>query len=385
MVQIEEIKGSKTTLSQFVTIHEFEARALELLPKAVRDYYQGGADDEETLKRNKAAFKKYLIRPLVLVDVSQLETQIKIKFSDELTYTFQYPLGIAPTAFQKMAHSEGELAVCRAAGESRIPMICSSLSTTKIEDIAENAPPGMNLWFQLCVYKDRHIMENLISRAIVSGYKAVVVTVDVPVMGKRRADQKNNFQLPPHLQMANFDFETCQRAYKGDPEKLGPYVMNLFDPTFGWEDLKLLVAFSSIPVIVKGIMRGSDALRAIKAGARGIIVSNHGGRQLDHAPSTIEVLPEVVKAVNGKCPVFFDGGVRSGIDIYKAVALGADMVFIGRPAIYGLTVGGSEGVKHVISILKSELEFAMRLAGTPSIAVMRENDMIVREEHYSKL
>ncbi|KAE9550378.1 hypothetical protein FO519_006396 [Halicephalobus sp. NKZ332] len=387
MVQVEETKVSKANLSQFVAVHEVEKKALELLPKTIRDYYQSGADDEETLKRNKAAFKKYLIRPLVLVDVSRLETQTKIKFSDKLTYTFQYPLGIAPTAFQRMAHPEGELAICRAAGESRTLMICSSLSTTRIEEIAENSLPGTNLWFQLYVYKDRKVTENLVKRAIASGYKALVLTVDAPTMGRRRADEKNGFELPPHLKMANFDSDEFQKTYKGEPGKsgFGSYVMNLFDLTLDWRALRWLVDFSSIPVIVKGIMRGSDALKALEAGAKGIVVSNHGGRQLDHAPATIEVLPEVVRAVNGKCPVFVDGGVRSGTDIYKAIALGADMVFVGRPVIYGLTVGGSEGVKHVINILRNEFEFAMRLAGTPSVSAMRGNDMIVREEHYSKL
>lgn len=188
-----------------------------------------------------------------------------------------------------MAHPEGELATSRAAGELGIPMICSSLSTTRIEEIAQNAPAGTNLWFQLYVYKDRKVTEGLVRRAIASGYKALVLTVDAPTMGRRRADEKNGFELPSHLKMANFDSIGFQKTHKGEQGKsgFGSYVMSLFDLTLEWKDLRWLVEFSSIPVIVKGIMRGSDALKALDAGARGIVVSNHGGRQLDHAPSTV--------------------------------------------------------------------------------------------------
>uniref|UniRef100_A0AC34RRG9 FMN hydroxy acid dehydrogenase domain-containing protein n=1 Tax=Panagrolaimus sp. JU765 TaxID=591449 RepID=A0AC34RRG9_9BILA len=385
MVQNEIVEKlpKMNSLSQFISISDVEKRALELLPKSVRDYYKSGADDEQTLKRNRKAYKKYLIRPLVLVDVSNINTKVAICFSENSVFHFDYPIGIAPTAFHKMAHPEGELATVRGANLTKTLMICSTLSTTKMEDVASEALPETSLWFQLYVYKDRSVTQNLVQRAISSGFKALVLTVDAPVIGRRRADEKNGFELPPNLSLANFDADLFSKTAKGEQgtSGFGAYSANLFDLSLDWKDLKWLVDYSKIPVIVKGIMRGCDAKHAIDAGAKGIVVSNHGGRQLDHAPSTAKV----VKAVNKRCPVFVDGGIRSGTDVYKAVALGADMVFVGRPIIYGLTVGGAEGVKHVINLLRNEFEYAMKLAGTPTIESMRKNNMIVREEYFSKL
>jgi (S)-2-hydroxy-acid oxidase len=375
-------------LKSYVCVADIEARALDLLPKAGRDYYQSGADDESTVARNKAAFQKYLIRPRVLVDVQNLNTKVTITFSQREAYTFEYPIGIAPTAFHRMAHPQGELATCIAAGETQTPMICSTLSTTRLEDIAQTAPIDTNLWFQLYVYRDRRLTENLVSRALASGYRALVLTVDAPMMGRRRADERNGFELPPHLKMENFDAELLARTFKGKEgaSGFGEYVKNMFDLTLNWDDLRWLVEYAKVPVIVKGIVRGCDAVKALEAGARGIVVSNHGGRQIESTVSTIEALPEVVKAVQGRCPVFSDGGIRSGSDIYKCIALGADMVFIGRPIIYGLAVGGIEGVKHVIQILRTEFEYAMRLSGISSINQLRTTpQMVVHENYYSKL
>uniref|UniRef100_A0A914Q7N3 FMN hydroxy acid dehydrogenase domain-containing protein n=1 Tax=Panagrolaimus davidi TaxID=227884 RepID=A0A914Q7N3_9BILA len=206
------------------------------------------------------------------------------------------------------------------------------------------------------------------------------------MMGRRRADERNGFELPGHLKMENFDVELLARTFKGKEgaSGFGEYVKNMFDLTLNWDDLRWLVEYSKIPVIVKGIVRGCDAIKALEAGARGIVVSNHGGRQIESTASTIEALPEVVEAVQGRCPVFVDGGIRSGTDIFKCIALGADMVFIGRPIIYGLSVGGVEGVKHVIQILRTEFEYAMRLSGISSIHQLQTVPrMVVHKNYYS--
>uniref|UniRef100_A0A914YBT1 FMN hydroxy acid dehydrogenase domain-containing protein n=1 Tax=Panagrolaimus superbus TaxID=310955 RepID=A0A914YBT1_9BILA len=329
------------SLKSYISVADVEARALDLLPKAIRDYYQSGADDESTVARNKSEFRKYLIRPRVLVNVQNLDTKVSVAFNSREIYTFEYPFGIAPTAFHRMAHPQGELATCMAAAQTNTLMICSTLSTTRLEDIAQTATINTHLWFQLYVYRDRRITENLVNRAISSGYRALVLTVDAPMMGRRRADERNGFELPSHLKMENFDAELLARTFKGKEgaSGFGEYVKNMFDLTLNWDDLRWLIEYSKIPVIVKGIVRGCDAIKALEAGARGIVVSNHGGRQIESTVSTIEALPEVVKAVQGRCPIFVDDGIRSGTDIFKCIALGADMVFIGRPIIYGLTVG----------------------------------------------
>lgn len=239
-------------MKSYISVADVEERALDLLPKAVRDYYQSGADDESTVARNRAAFRKYLIRPRVLVDVQNLNTKVTISFSPRETYTFDYPLGIAPSAFHRMAHPEGELATCKAAGVTRTLMICSTLATTKLEDIAQTAPIDTNLWFQLYVYRDRRITEDLVNRAIASGYRALVLTVDAPMMGRRRADERNGFELPPHLKMENFDAELMARTFKGKEgaSGFGEYVKNMFDLSLNWEDLKWLVEYSRIPVSI---------------------------------------------------------------------------------------------------------------------------------------
>uniref|UniRef100_A0A914BYJ4 (S)-2-hydroxy-acid oxidase n=1 Tax=Acrobeloides nanus TaxID=290746 RepID=A0A914BYJ4_9BILA len=379
---------SSKMLAQYVSLTDIERKAIDILPKSVRDYYASGADEELTLDRNTSAYRKLLIRPRVLHDVKQLDNTVRLNIPGNEDKLFPYPIGIAPTAFHCMAHPEGELATCRAAGETNTLMICSSLSTTRMEDVMKNAPSGTHLWYQLYVYKDKRITENLVKRAIASGFKAIVFTVDAPMMGRRRADERNGFELPAHLRMANFDVETLESRTleaKTGVSGFGKYSSELMESALTWDMLKWLIDYSTIPVLVKGVMRADDAIKCLEAGAKGIIVSNHGGRQLDSAPSTIEALPEVVNAVRGRCPVFVDGGIRTGTDIFKAIALGADMVFIGRPIIYGLAVSGSEGIKHVLKLLRIEFEYAMRLAGVSTIKDIRSNNMVVHENFYAKL
>uniref|UniRef100_A0A915EG70 (S)-2-hydroxy-acid oxidase n=1 Tax=Ditylenchus dipsaci TaxID=166011 RepID=A0A915EG70_9BILA len=372
----------------------FEREAVQLLPKSILGYYQSGADDEYTLARNKQAFSKYVLRPRALCDVSHLDASIRISFktpksSDEnqkLSFdkTLAYPLAIAPTAFHCMAHPDGEIATVQAAGETGTLMICSTLATTSLENVAKSAPEGTVLWYQLYVYKNRQLTESLVKRAVASGYSALVLTVDAPSMGRRRADERNGFELPHHLRMANFDSNLFAKTREGSVGSSGfnKYALSLLDASLDWSDLQWLVNLSPIPVIVKGIMRADDAEKALEVGVAGIVVSNHGGRQVDHCAATIEALSEVVKAVKGRCSVFMDGGIRCGTDIFKAIALGANLVFIGRPVIYGLAVGGKDGVKHVINLLRTEFDYAMRLSGCATIQHIKSNPNLVVHESY---
>ncbi|TKR60299.1 hypothetical protein L596_027564 [Steinernema carpocapsae] len=285
-----------------------------MLPKAARDYYRSGADDEMTLKRNRNAYQRLLIRPFCLRDVSQINTKTSFKLG-ETAFEIPFPVGIAPTAFHRMANDEGEKATVRGACKEKTIMICSSLSTTALEDVAKASSGEAVLWFQLYIYKDRKVTQDLIARAVKSGFKAIVLTVDTPIFGRRRADERNAFQLP-YMKFANFmeyakDLTVTPGVTTGS-SGLWEYANNLFDASINWKDLEWLVKVSPLPIIVKGVMRADDTFKAIQFGASGVIVSNHGGRQLDYAAGTIEVLPEVVRAADGRIPVFVDGGVRSG-------------------------------------------------------------------------
>ncbi|KAI6221455.1 Peroxisomal (S)-2-hydroxy-acid oxidase GLO3 [Aphelenchoides fujianensis] len=378
--------------AQFVCLADVEREAIARLPRAVRDYFVSGADDEQTLARNRRAFRRLLIRPLSLRDVSRLDASVRIRLRNGagvvcFDHRFPSPIAIAPTACQKLCHERGEEATAEAAAATGTLMINSTISTTPLEVVAERAAGGV-LFFQLYVYKDRPLTERLVRRAEAASFSALVLTVDAPLFGRRRADERNGFELPPHLELANFPKMRHSEVTSSGAGQSGmaAYTRSLFDQTLNWRDLKWLVEFTKLPVIVKGIMRADDALQAVEHGAAGVVVSNHGGRQLDAAPATIEVLPEVVRAVGGRVPVFVDGGIRSGTDVFKAVALGAQAVLIGRPVVFGLTVGGAAGVKHVIGLLRDEFNHALQLSGCPSIEDVRKNNqMAIHESFYSRL
>uniref|UniRef100_A0A914H1R4 FMN hydroxy acid dehydrogenase domain-containing protein n=1 Tax=Globodera rostochiensis TaxID=31243 RepID=A0A914H1R4_GLORO len=361
-------------LADLVALGDVEKRAMDILPRAARGYYESGADDEQTLRENREAFRNFLIRPFALTDVSLLDTSVSIRFCSTaanpkcrpFSRTFVYPIGIAPTAFHRMAHDEGEIATVKAAGG--------------------RVSPGGEHSVVSAVYLQRSDADRA-NRAEKAGFSALVLTVDAPLFGRRRADERNAFQLPDHLKIANFaSHEEQSTTFGADvgSSGLAQYVLSLFDSSLNWGHLRWLIQFTELPVLVKGIVRADDALKALEAGAAGIIVSNHGGRQLDHCVSTIEALPEVVGAVKGKIPVFVDGGFRCGTDVFKALALGADLVFIGRPIIHGLAVGGKDGVKHVLRLIRTELDYAMKLSGCPSIDQIRSaKDLVVRKSHFS--
>jgi 4-hydroxymandelate oxidase len=276
------------------------------------------------------------------------------------------PILIAPVAFEGLAHPEGELATVKAAGAAQTVMTLATLSISSIEDAMTVASGPV--WFQLYVFKDRDISASLVKRAEAAGCKAIILTVDVPMLGKRERGVGNRFTLPEHLSVKNLWPAGLQGVPKGVADSgLVPYIASLFDSALTWKDLEWLAGITKLPILVKGILRSDDALRAIKYGASGLIVSNHGGRQLDTTPATISVLPEIVDAVAGAAEVYVDGGIRRGTDVLKALAYGARAVLVGRPILWGLAVGGEAGVKFVLEMLRQEFDLAMALSGCPRL------------------
>jgi len=331
-----------------VNVFEYEALAQAKMNPAFWDFYQGGSDDEVTLRANRTAFERIRLRPRVLVDVSAGALNMRTTVLDT---PVSMPILVAPTALHSMAHPEGECATAQGAGMANTLMIASTTATRSIEEIAQAASGP--LWFQLYVYPSFQVAEKLVRRAEAAGYRAIVLTVDLPYLGNREKDRHNNVTIPPEpFYEANFvDVE----------EKGQPWV------PLTWESLSWLRSITSLPILVKGILTAEDAVLAVEHGVTGIIVSNHGGRQLDTALASIDALPEIVEAVTGRCEVYIDGGIRRGTDILKALALGARAVLVGRPILWGLAANGAQGVFQVLEILRKELELSMALAGRPTL------------------
>jgi 4-hydroxymandelate oxidase len=350
-----------------LNLAELEPLARAQLAPMAYDYYRSGADDELTLQRNVAAYRELSLHYRVLVDVSKVDQATSV-----LGTAIPSPILVAPTAFHRLAHPDGELATARAAAACGAPFILSTLSTTRVEDVmaATAAAPGP-VWFQLYVYKDRAATAELVARVEAAGVQALVLTVDAPRLGRRERDVRNRFALPPGLRIENLH---GGRARDVPPpladSGLAAYFAQLIDPALSWKDLSWLRSITRLPVILKGLVRADDAVRAVEHGASAMVVSNHGGRQLDTAPATIEVLPRIAEAVDGRAEILLDGGIRRGTDIVKALALGARAVLIGRPILWGLAVGGQAGVEAVLATLRRELELAMMLCGAPSLAAL---------------
>ncbi|KAK4535999.1 hypothetical protein CDCA_CDCA07G2024 [Cyanidium caldarium] len=358
--------------SQPLNLAEYHILARAKLPAMVYGYYSSGADDEQTLRDNEEAFKRLRFRPRVLIDVSNVDMTKRIMGID-----VSFPLLVAPSAMQRMAHPEGELATARAVARIGTVMGLSSWSTTSLEDVEAHVP-GLPKFFQLYVYKDRALTERLVKRAEKAGFRAIALTVDTPQLGRREADIRNRFTLPPHLRLANFDEVNDQSTMKQDSGSgLAAYVASLIDASLSWKDVAWLKSITKMPILVKGVVTAEDARRALQAGVGGIWVSNHGARQLDGVVSTIDALEEVVHAVQGRVPVFMDSGVRRGTDVVKALALGADGVLIGRPILWGLAVNGEEGVVHMLQMLKDEFKLAMQLCGCQRVSDIRR-DLVIR-------
>ena len=342
-----------------VNLADIEARAFERLPRETADYFAGGAEDEVTLRANREAFDSVLLRPRYLVDVSERDLRTTVMGS-----TVEFPVLLAPTSFQQLAHPDGEIATARAAHRAGTIMALSTFSTFSLEEV-QRATPGPK-WFQLYVHKDRGLTRSLVARAHLAGYQALVLTVDVPVLGRRERDIRNGFVLPPSLRVANFDMGIGQDQ-DADDAGLAQFHRGLREPAFSWKDVDWLASLSPLPILLKGLLRGDDAAIALDHGIKGIIVSNHGGRQLDSAIPAIKALPDVVEHVAGRCEVLVDGGVRRGTDVVKALARGARAVLIGRPLVWGLAWDGAAGIETVLRILRDEFDTALALCGATSV------------------
>lgn len=356
-----DASGRSPYEKRYLNLREVEALAERDLPRPVFDYFAGGAVDEYTLRRNETIYTRYQIVPRVLRDVSEVDTRCRF-----LEAELSLPLMVAPVAMQKLAHADGEVGIARAARLAGIPYVLSSLSTTALEDVAAVGRRGdLVTLFQLYCLRDRGVVEDLIARAERSGYRGLVLTVDAPVSGKREQDMHNQFAVRSDIRFPNLT------ALEDGP---GAFHLARFDreidPALKWDILDWIRARTQLPVLLKGVLSHQDAVLAVEHDADGIIVSNHGGRQLDTTPAAIEVLPEICRAVRPRSsafPIFIDGGIRRGTDLFKAVALGASGALVGRPCVYGLAVDGYAGAARVLTILKEEFVQTMRLAGCRSL------------------
>ncbi|EFJ14976.1 hypothetical protein SELMODRAFT_119126 [Selaginella moellendorffii] len=351
-------------MARVVNVDEYEDLARVKMPKMHYDFYAGGAEDKWTLRENRSAFSRIRIRPQVLVDVSHTDLTTSV-----LGLEIACPIMVAPTALHKLAHPEGELATARATAAANTVMVVSTSSSHTIEEIADTGP-GIR-FFQLYIFNKVRAME-LVARAEKAGYKAIVLTVDTPILGRREDDLRNSISEPFLLVFF------LQPTEPGS--SLAAVASEYKDKSITWKDVQAFMKLTKLPFLLKGILTKEDALKAIDICVDGIIVSNHGGRQLDHVPATISVLEEVVAAAAGRCPVFVDGGIRRGTDVFKALALGASGVFVGRPVLFGLAIDGEQGVKKVLDMLKDELRTTMVIAGCPTLAHINRSSVQTPEE-----
>ncbi len=338
-------------LVTLVNLHDYEALAQQRMTPVIWDYFQGGSDDEVTLRNNRSAFERIRLRPRVLIDVSNVQMQTSV-----LGIPVNLPILVAPMAAHALVHSEGELATARGTGQAGTILTVSTFSTYNLEEVAAVATGP--LWLQLYLTRTMEATASLVRRAEDAGYRAIVLTVDTPHIGRRERDVRNNFVVAQAARSANF-----VEPAGSDPTT----VQSSRHITGTWETLDWLRSLTKLPIVLKGILTAEDALLALEHDIQGIVVSNHGGRQLDGAIESIEALSEVVAAVAGRCEVYMDGGIRRGTDVLKALALGARTVLVGRPVIWGLAVNGSEGVHGVLEMLRGELEMAMMLAGKATL------------------
>ncbi|WP_199316172.1 alpha-hydroxy acid oxidase [Tolypothrix sp. FACHB-123] len=350
---------------QPINLFEYEQLATQHLSQMALDYYSSGAWDEITLRDNRAAFERWKLRPRMLVDVSDRNLTTSI-----LGQPLALPLLIAPMAFQCLAHPDGEIATAKAAASAGVAMILSTLATKTIEEVAavgQNFPNALQ-WFQLYIHKDRGLTRALVERAYAAGYKALCLTVDAPLLGQRERDRRNEFSLPLGLQAANIaTIKDLDIPHAQGESGLFTYFAKQLNPALTWKDLAWLQSICPLPLVIKGILRGDDAIRAVDCGVKAIIVSNHGGRQLDSAIASLDALAEIVTTVDNRAEVLVDGGIRRGTDILKALALGAKAVLIGRPILWGLAVAGEAGVSHILTLLQNEFSLAMALSGCQNL------------------
>jgi isopentenyl diphosphate isomerase/L-lactate dehydrogenase-like FMN-dependent dehydrogenase len=326
-----------------INVWDYERLAEQKLDAQAHAYFAGGSGDEVTLRENVAAFRRLTLRPRVLVDVTNISTATSV-----LGTPVALPVLVGPLAMQRMAHPEGELATARAAAAAGTVMCLSSAATARPAEVASVAPDAPH-WYQVYVFADRSITTDLIDEACASGFSALVLTVDTPYLGRRERDLRVDFKVPEGITPTADLFSGA------------------FETSLSWRDLEWLAGYG-LPIVVKGLLTAEDARLACEHGAAAVVVSNHGGRQLDGVSATIDALAEVAEAVAGRAEVFLDGGVRRGTDVVKALALGARAVLIGRAMLWGLAVDGEAGVRHVLELLRAEIELGLALLGCRSPA-----------------
>jgi (S)-3,5-dihydroxyphenylglycine transaminase len=343
-----------------LTLADYAVLAEQRLSPGVWDFLAGGAGEECTLGANLAAFDRIRLRPRVLTGSGEPDLRTRILGAD-----WAAPLGIAPMAYHTLADTEGEVATVRAAGDAGLPCVISTFAGRTVEQIAAAATAPV--WLQVYCFRDRAVTRTLIDRAEQAGVEALVLTVDAPHLGRRLRDLRNGFELPAGIRPANLDPLPAHRPATADFASPGAHARAEFDAGLDWSVIEWLRSISSLPILLKGILTGADARRSMLAGVDGVVVSNHGGRQLDGVDATLDVLPEVVEAVGGAGIVLLDGGIRRGRDVLAALALGADAVLLGRPVLHGLAVHQQAGVARVLQIVIDELADAMALTGTAAI------------------
>jgi isopentenyl diphosphate isomerase/L-lactate dehydrogenase-like FMN-dependent dehydrogenase len=342
-------------LDDLITVADFERVAAEKLEVGVAGYFFGGAGDELTLRENVAAWRGWRLRPRVLAGLSEWRTSVEV-----LGAEVSMPVLVAPVAYQGLVDPEGEAATARAAASAGTVMCLSTLATMRPRPVAEAAPDGRR-WFQLYCFRDEGVTRALIDEACDWGYEAIVVTVDAPRSGNRERDRRTGFRIP-----AEVGVPSVEAALGSGRAVTIEETFDLMDPALSWESLAGLASDCRVPVLLKGVLGAEDAALAFEHGAAGVIVSNHGGRQLDRCLASADALPEVVEAVAGRGAVLVDGGIRRGVDVAVALALGADAVLVGRPALWGLAAGGEEGARRVLELLRTELKLTLALCGCAS-------------------
>jgi 4-hydroxymandelate oxidase len=344
---------------------DFELAARRVTSAEIHDFVCGGAEAELTLAHNRSALDAVQLVPRLFVGVSNVSTA-----AAPLGTASTLPMAIAPMAYQRLLHPDGELATARAAAQAGVPFTIAMLASQTIEEIAKT---GAATWFQLYWLRDRGLTRELVQRAEAAGCQALMITADTPRMGRRLRDMRNGFRLRPGVVAANLTDGPRSRAHVGRPgsSAVAEHTDAVFDPTLSWHDLDWIRELTALPLAVKGVLDPRDAARCADMGIDAVVVSNHGGRQLDGAVASLRALPEVYAAVDGRLEVFFDSGLRSGSDVLKALALGADAVLLGRPALWGLAAGGRQGVEAVLSTLREELTVALALAGCADQAAAR--------------
>ena len=348
---------------EILNLDSLEARAKERLDPMLYDYIAGGSGDEWTLRENRAAWSRLQLLPRMLRGVGKRDQRTTV-----LGTPVSFPVLVPPMAFHGLCHADAELATARGTAAAGTIFVASTVSNKSLEAIAE-ACRGPR-WFQLYVYRDKSITRGLVERAAAAGYSALCLTVDTPLAGQRERDRRNRLRLPAHLGLENFPAAHADQNKSGSEAQgsaLARYIADMWDANLTWDDVDWLRSISPLPVIVKGLLAPWDASLAVEHGAAAVIVSNHGGRQLDGVPAPITVLPRIVDAVAGRIEVLLDGGVRRGTDVLKAISLGARAVLVGRPVLWGLTLDGEAGVTSVLEHLRAEIDLAMALAGCPTI------------------